>query len=112
KGRNRPWFLSRLTRSIRAALRGLKVTRVQALIGRIVITLEDVNEWDEVRGRLSRLPGIGNFALAHHVPMDLHAVTAAVVEAVAGRSAASFRVRARRADKRFPVPTPEIERHI
>lgn len=112
KGRNRPWFLSTLTRSIRASLRGLRVAHVRPLIGRIVVTLEDHSEWPEVRDRLSRLPGIGNFALARHMPMDLDAVTAAVVESVAGRQAESFRVRARRADKRFPVPTPDIERHI
>lgn len=112
KGKNRPWFLASLTKSIRAALRGLKVTRVRSMIGRIVVTLEDDSEWPEVRERLSRLPGIGNFALARHVPMDLDAVTAAIVDGLADRTAASFRVRARRADKRFPIPTPEIERHI
>ena len=41
KGRNRPWFLSALTRSIRRALRGLKVTGVRATIGRIVVTCEE-----------------------------------------------------------------------
>jgi thiamine biosynthesis protein ThiI len=112
KGRNRPWFLAALTKSIRASLRGLNVSRVRSLIGRIVVTLEDDSEWPEVRARLSRLPGIGNFALARHMPMDLDAITAAIVEAVAGRTAASFRVRARRADKRFPIPTPDIERHV
>lgn len=112
KGRNRPWFIGALTRSIRASLRGLNVKRVESLIGRIVVTLEDDSEWPEVRARLSCLPGIGNFALARHMPMDLDAVTAAIVEGLADRTAASFRVRARRADKRFPIPTPDIERHI
>jgi thiamine biosynthesis protein ThiI len=112
KGRNRPWFLGTLVKSIRSALHGLKVKRVQSLIGRIIVTLEDDSEWPEVRARLSCLPGIGNFALARHAPMDLDAITALVLEGVQGRTAASFRVRARRADKRFPVPTPDIERHI
>ncbi len=112
KGRNRPWFLSTLTRSIRASLRGLKVQRVRSLIGRIVITLEDDSEWPEVRDRLACLPGIGNFSLAQHMPMDLEAVTEAVLKDLPDRPVSSFRVRARRADKRFPVPTPDIERHI
>jgi len=112
KGKNRPWFLASLTRSIRASLRGLNVSRVRSLIGRIIVTLEDDSEWPEVRDRLSRLPGIGNFALARHMPMDLDAITAAIVEGVSGRVETSFRVRARRADKRFPIPTPDIERHI
>lgn len=112
KGRNRPWFLGTLVKSIRSALYGLKVKRVQSLIGRIIVTLEDDSEWSEVRARLSCLPGIGNFALARHAPMDLDAITALVLEGVKGRTAGSFRVRARRADKRFPIPTPDIERHI
>jgi thiamine biosynthesis protein ThiI len=112
KGRNRPWFLATLTKSVRSALRGLKVRRVRSLIGRIIVTLEDDREWPEVRERLAALPGISNFALARHMPMDLDAITAAIVAELPDRPVRSFRVRARRADKRFPVPTPDIERHI
>jgi thiamine biosynthesis protein ThiI len=112
KGRNRPWFLATLTKSVRSALRGLKVKRVRSLIGRIIVTLEDDREWPEVRERLAALPGISNFALARHMPMDLDAITAAIVAELPDRPVRSFRVRARRADKRFPVPTPDIERHI
>lgn len=112
KGRNRPWFLSVLTKSIRASLRGLAISRVRSMIGRIVITLEDDKEWPEIRERLSRLPGIGNFALARHMPMDLDVITAAIVADLVDHDARSFRVRARRADKRFPIPTPDIERHV
>lgn len=112
KGRNRPWFLAALTKSIRRSLRGLRVVRVRSMIGRIVVTLEDESEWAEVRARLARLPGIENFALARHAPVDLDAVTEAVVAHLPERVVGSFRVRARRADKRFPHPTPEIERHI
>jgi thiamine biosynthesis protein ThiI len=112
KGRNRPWFLHTLVRVIRAALRDLRVTRVRALIGRIVISFDDPSDWPEICARLARLPGIGNFALAHHVPPDLDVITAAIVEGVKGRRATSFRVLARRADKRFPIPSPDIERHV
>jgi tRNA uracil 4-sulfurtransferase len=112
KGRNRPWFIHTLVRVIRAGLAGLRVSRVHALIGRIIVTLDDPADWPEACARLARLPGIGNFALAHHVVPDLDALTAAVVDGVAGRTAASFRVLARRADKRFPFSSPDIERHI
>ncbi|MEO8482150.1 MAG: tRNA uracil 4-sulfurtransferase ThiI [Acidobacteriota bacterium] len=112
KGRNRPWFLHTLVRVIRTALRDLRVTRVRALIGRIIISFEDPSDWPEISARLARLPGIGNFALAHHVPPDLDAITTAIVQGVKGRQAASFRVLARRADKRFPIPSPDIERHV
>jgi thiamine biosynthesis protein ThiI len=112
KGRNRPWFLYTLVRSIRAALAGLDVLAVRPMVGRIVIRLGPQTEWPEVRERLSRLPGIGNFARATHVAPDLDAIANAVAGAVRGRSAPSFRVTARRADKRFPVPSPAIEREV
>lgn len=112
KGRNRPWFISTLVRTIRAALAGLDVSDVRALVGRIIVRLGPRAEWEEVRDRLARLPGIGNFSHATHVKADLPAITEAVVRAVEGRTAKSFRIAARRADKRFPVASPGIEREV
>jgi len=114
KGRNRPWFTNVLVRTIGAALDGLDVADVRPLVGRIVIRLGPGGDgqWDEIRERLSRLPGIGNFARATHVAPDLDAIADAVAAGAAGRSATSFRVTARRADKRFRTPSPEIEREV
>lgn len=112
KGRNRPWFIHLLVRTIRALLADLGVSRVRSLVGRIVITVDREEDWPEIAARLARLPGIGNFSHAVHVAPDLDAMTARVVEGVAGRSARSFRIKARRADKRFPIPSPDLERHI
>jgi thiamine biosynthesis protein ThiI len=112
KGRNRPWFIASLVRTIRAALADLDVTSVGALVGRIVVQLGPGAEWPEVRARLARLPGIGNFAGATHVVPDLDAIATAVVAGLGGRAPRTFRISARRADKRFPVPSPDIEREI
>jgi len=112
KGRNRPWFINTLVRTIRAALTGLDVVDVRALVGRIVVRLGPRSEWDQVRERLARIPGIGNFSHATHVEADLSAMTEAIVRATEGRTAESFRITARRADKRFPVASPDIEREI
>jgi len=112
KGRNRPWFINTLVRSMRAALRGLDVSDVRALIGRIIVTFDSAETWPAIRERLAALPGIGNFALSHEVAPDLDLISEGVVSGLAGRTARSFRVTARRADKRFPIPSPEIERRI
>jgi thiamine biosynthesis protein ThiI len=111
-GRNRPWFIRLLIRSIERALADLSVVDVRTMVGRIIVRLPPDAPWPEVRRRLAQLPGIGNFARAIHVPPDLDAIGNAVTAAVAGRSAASFRISARRADKRFAVPSPEIERAV
>jgi len=114
KGRNRPWFTSVLVRTITAVLDGLDVRDVRPVVGRIVIRLgpEGDGQWEEIRERLSLLPGIGNFSRARHVAPDLDQIADAVAEAATGRTAKSFRVTARRADKRFPIPTPDIEREV
>ena len=112
KGRNRPWFINTLVRSIRAALADTDVVDTRALMGRIVVRLGPSADWDDVRARLARIPGIGNFSLATHVEPDLGAMADAVVGATVGRTAPSFRIAARRADKRFPIASPDIEREI
>jgi thiamine biosynthesis protein ThiI len=112
KGRNRPWFIRLLIRSIERLLSDLGVVDVRTMVGRIVVRLPADADWPEVRRRLAQLPGIGNFGQAVHVPPDLNVITDAVAAAVAGKPAASFRISARRADKRFPVPSPEIERVV
>ncbi len=112
KGRNRPWFIHMLVRTIKNALADAGVRDVRAVVGRIVIQLDPDADWTEVRSRLARLPGIGNFARATHVAPDLTAIADRVVESVAGLPARSFRIAARRADKRFPIPSPDIERLV
>ena len=91
KGRNRPWFVSMLVRSIRAALHGLDVQSVKPLVGRLVVTLgpQGGGQWDEIRTRLSRIPGIGNFARATHVAPDLEVIAQAVAQAVVLRAGAA-----------------------
>jgi thiamine biosynthesis protein ThiI len=112
KGRNRPWFVRMLVRAIRTALADLSVRHVRPLMGRIEVCLESDDDWPVARARLSGLPGIGNFAGAVHVAPDLDAMGDAIVASAAGRPPATFRIAARRADKRFPVASPDIERVI
>jgi len=112
KGRNRPWFIASLVRSVRHALAGLGVSGVKSLMGRIEVQLGPETDWEEVRSRLARLPGIGNFARATHVAPDLDEIANGVVASIKGRAALPFRIAARRADKRFPTPSPDIERII
>ena len=115
KGRNRPWFINTLVRSMREALAGLDVIRVSPLMGRIGVELGPQADWAAIRERLSALPGIGNFARATHVGPDIDEIASGILaelHAAASLKPATFRISARRADKRFPVPSPEIERII
>ena len=112
KGRNRPWFISRLVRNIREATADLGVREVRALMGRIEVVLADGAEWTTVRDRLSKVPGVANFARAGRAPLDVDAIAAEILQDLDDSNPRSFRVSARRADKRFPLTSPQIEREV
>jgi thiamine biosynthesis protein ThiI len=110
KRKNRPWFLHRLVRNIRLALSDLDVREVRTPMGRIEIVLGNEAVWPEVRERLGRMFGLANFSLARRVSLDIDAIGDALVHDLPQEPVASFRIAVRRADKRFPLPSPEIER--
>src|SRR5580765_2430081 len=113
KGNNRPWFIARLARNLREATADLGVREVRVLMGRIEVVLDDHARWPHVRDRLSRVFGVANFAKAGRAPLDVDAIAAAIITDLDGRAdPRTFRVSARRADKRFPLTSPQIEREV
>ena len=129
KGKNRPWFLGRLVRNLRRALSDLDVRTVRALMGRVEVVLGPGAVPSEVSERISRVFGIANFSYANSTPLDyarsddgrsdrtgptgdLDAIASAILADLGDRTCTSFRVSARRADKRFPMTSPQIEREV
>ena len=112
KGNNRPWFIARLVRNLREATADLGVRQVTALMGRIEVKLGEDRDWNAVRERVADVFGIGNFAQAGRAPLDVDAIAARILEDLGERHPSSFRVSARRADKRFPLTSPQIEREV
>ena len=112
KGNNRPWFIARLARNLREATSDLGVREVRVLMGRIEILLADDADWATVRDRVARVFGVANFAQAGRAPLDVEAIARAILGDLGDRTARTFRVSARRADKRFPMTSPEIEREV
>ena len=112
KGRNRPWFIARLVRNIREATADLDITRVRALQGRIEVVLGDNADWLTVRDRLSKVFGAGNFARAGRARLDIDAIANEILRDLDPQDPRSFRVSVRRADKRFPMTSPQIEGEV
>src|SRR5688572_16163926 len=112
KGKNRPWFVARLVRNIREATKDLDIKTVQALQGRIELVLGPGTSWDAARDRVANVFGIGNFARAGRAPLDVDAIAAEILKDLGPENPASFRLSARRSDKRFPMTSPEIEREV
>ena len=112
KGKNRPWFLGRLVRNLRRSLSDLDVTAVNSLMGRIEIVLGPAADPAEVGERIGRTFGIANYSYAGRSTQDLAQIADAILADLGDRTCRSFRVSARRADKRFPMTSPQIEREV
>jgi tRNA uracil 4-sulfurtransferase len=113
KGKNRSWFVGRLVKNIQMALAGLHIREVRTPIGRIEIVLAQDEVLPEALDRLSRVFGVANFSAATRVPLDFEGMAEAVVAQLPPREAASsFRVLVRRADQKFPVPSPDLARDL
>jgi len=112
KGRNRPWFIGHLVRNIRAAVSDLDVLKVVQKMGRIEVVLGSPDAWEAVASRLRCVFGIANFSRAALVPLDVDMIAKAILEDLGDLQVSSFRVSARRADKRFPLTSPQIEREV
>jgi tRNA uracil 4-sulfurtransferase len=111
KGRNRPWFVQMLVRNIRTSLGGLGVPAVRSVMGRIEIELGPAN-WSDVRERLRTVFGIAYYSIAGSAPLELDAMAETILRDLDGQQPASFRVAARRTDKRYPLTSPQIEYEV
>ena len=109
---NRRAFVDRLMGNIGATLRGTGVKRVRSAPGRIVIHIKTDADWTEISRRLQYVFGIANYSLAWRTRRHIDAITATALTAIDGRQFASFAVRTRRADKGFPLPSPEVSRIV
>jgi tRNA uracil 4-sulfurtransferase len=112
KGKNRPWFVRRLARNLREATADLDVSKVRVLMGRIELVLGPSAEWPQVRERLARVFGVANFAKAGRTSLDVDAIAREILNDLGPESPRAFRVSVRRADKRFPLTSPQIEREV
>ncbi len=112
KGKNRPWFMRKLTDNLRTATKGAGVERVwqgQLMVG---LTLEDEDCWPEVKSRLKDVFGVAKFYKAYDLPQDLDGLKARLPELLEGRSFETFRITTNRADKRFPLNSEEVNRDL
>jgi tRNA uracil 4-sulfurtransferase len=112
KGKNRPWFISKLVGNVRRATSDLDVRSVRALVGRIELVLGAAVTYEQVAERLGRVFGIANFSRAARTPLDIEGIAAAINRDLGDIAPPSFRVSVRRADKRFPMKSPDIEREV
>ena len=111
KGLNKSNFESVLTKNIKRRLSGIgnfSVTRAQSTV--YVEPLDDSCDMDEAVERLKKVFGIAKLTKALEVDKSMEAILYDTMDylAEAFDGARTFKVNAKRADKKFPVKSPEI----
>lgn len=117
KGGNRHEFEAVLSRNIVRATAPISPVTIERLRGRLVVRPE--RRIERVARRLQDVFGISSVSPARSVETDLDSVKAAAEIEVAGAlelfpsdRTVRFRVSTRRADKRFPMRSTEIDRDV
>ncbi len=117
KGRNRGMFQQRLIQHLRNTLRHTDVTEVTSLPGRIRIAFQRDTSWETVQDRLRHTFGVANYSLAGSLPLDyaspdIGPLCRAIEAALRGKTFETFRVTAKRGDKRCVTTSVELNRAI
>lgn len=116
KGMNKPYFERMLVERIRKLTKhfeGISVTRKEGLI---FVRADLCNDRDEVIKQISKVFGVASISPAIETESDIDEIGEAAVEymneLIAEKGIKTFKVEAKRADKSFPVKSPEIGRII
>ena len=109
KGRNRRFFLRKLSTALRQSLQGISIDRIEKPGDRFVVSLGDGASQQEAIARVERVLGIAFYALARTVERNMEAICRAAWEEIEPLSFVNFAVRAKRSDKSFPETSLEVE---
>ncbi|TFD98213.1 tRNA uracil 4-sulfurtransferase ThiI [Jeotgalibacillus sp. R-1-5s-1] len=114
KGKNRNRFISQLEKNIKNTLSDLKPVRFDSGRDRMHIELLDASETEVVISRLKPVFGIQSFSPVVKATKDLDDVKQKAVELVNSvrDKGDLFKVKARRADKKYPLDTNELNLEI
>ncbi len=122
KGNNRNMFERCLVENTRHLLRGIVPCKVHRVRGRVWVEPQHdgdftAEEIEAIKPRLAKVFGLESFSPAARVPVNMDSIRAKAVElsrdilapAFAEKEKITFRVRARRSFKNFPLTSQQIE---
>ena len=115
KGLNRSTFEDILIKNIRKRIKPLgefEYRKEQSTVA--VVPMDDYIDMDEVSDRISRVFGIAAYSRALQVEKDMDVIlkNAPVYLAEQLKSAKTFKVEGKRADKKFSLKSPEISAEV
>ncbi len=115
KGLNRSTFEDILIKNIRKRIKMLgefEYRKEQSTVA--VVPMDDYIDMDEVSDRISRVFGIAAYSRALQVEKDMDVILKNAPEYLAEqlKNAKTFKVEGKRADKKFPLKSPEISAEV
>ncbi len=109
---NRSYFEKKLAQNIKMSLKGMGCAEVRRIYGRLLVMLRPEAEVEAIRERLGKVMGIAHFELALETALDINAIRAAALELVKDQQFKTLKVETKRANKRFPLTSPEISAKV
>ena len=107
KGQNRPFFLKKLVDHVKLAVRDVK-GHVWLSDGRIYVS--DYTDQDEAIRRVARVFGVHSVSPAIEMEKDNFEAVCEVAAKMMEKKTGTFKVLAKRSDKRYPLDSPAIMR--
>lgn len=111
KGLNRHYFIDLLVKNIRNTFKHFKTVKVQKVQGRIIIHIDESELQDGLEAA-QRIFGIVSISPAVVIESKMPVIENAVLKEAEEHTFSSFRITAKRGDKRFPMQSPEIGRYL
>lgn len=115
KGKNRRHFEDALINKIRRSLDEIEIERIYKEIGKIYVDLKNESDIDEGINRIKNVFGIVYVSKCLRVDKSLELAEDAIDKAIESKDINkewTFKIIASRADKDFPMKSPEINRHF
>ncbi len=116
KGMNKPYFERILVERIRKNLKNIKCSKVSRKEGLIFVRTPLESDTKEVIAEISKVFGVSSVSPAFEVESNFDAIGLKAVEfmnsMIENESVKTFKVEAKRADKNFPIKSPEIAARV
>ncbi len=111
KGLNKSFFVDTLIRNIKDSLKYLEYKKMEKIQGRFVLRVEE-KDIDRACKSLLRIFGIASISVATRVESDMETIKSTakilVKDELDLSEPKTFKVNARRGDKKFPLTSPQI----
>ena len=116
KGLNKPYFEKMLVDRIKKVLKEFENIEVKRLEGLIFVRADKSLDIDKIVGIISKVFGVASISPTVESESDMDKIGEAAVEfmmeLIERKGVKTFKVDAKRADKNFPVKSPDIARQI